>query len=104
MPDTDAKKGADAKAPEPRAANEPPKDAVLEHPVIGALAGTIKALEERTRAQGPASATPDLDRSPRGGRFLRDGVLIDAHGREINEDGSLKHPERQQVDAFGRLI
>jgi hypothetical protein len=70
--------------------------------VTPTLVETLKNLEQRSRPAGYASATEGLDEAPEGGRFKVRGVLVNAHGRELNEDGSLKHPEERQVDVYGR--
>jgi hypothetical protein len=90
-----------ARAAAPAAAPEAKDKA---DPVVATLVKSVQQLEERTRAAGPATAKADLDVAPAGGRYKVKGKLVNAHGRELNDDGSLKHPEQQQVDAFGRLV
>jgi hypothetical protein len=69
-----------------------------------ALVETLKNLEARSRPAGYASATPGLDEAPDGKPVYRvKGRLVNAHDREVNEDGSLVHPEQQSVDVYGRL-
>jgi hypothetical protein len=69
-----------------------------------ALVETLKNLEARSRPAGYASATPGLDEAGEKGPVYRvRGRLVNAHDREVNEDGSLVHPEQQQVDVYGRL-
>ncbi len=41
----------------------------------------------------PAGEVRKLDETPGGGRFIKDGVLINHDGQPINEDGTLKAPE-----------
>jgi hypothetical protein len=85
-----------AAAPTP--APLPPADAT------SAIVETLKNLEQRSRPAGYASATPGLDEAGEKGPVYRvKGRLVNAHDREVNEDGSLKHPEQQQVDVYGRL-
>ena len=76
------------------------------HPadVNASVAETLKHLEERTRLAAPQAATPDLDKTVPGGKYIRRGALINAHGREIHPDGTLVHPEEQKIDQFGRLV
>lgn len=95
-----APRAAAAPAPAPTAAPEPKDKADS----TALLADAIKALAERTPAPGGIAAAPDMDVTQPGGRFNVGNKLVNAHGRELNEDGSLKHPEQQQVDAFGRLV
>jgi hypothetical protein len=69
-----------------------------------ALVETLKNLEARSRPAGYASATPGLDEAGERGPVYRvKGRLVNAHDREVNEDGSLVHPEQQSVDVYGRL-
>jgi hypothetical protein len=68
---------------------------------------TLVALAEamkRIAPAGAAAATQGLDETKPGGIYLVNGVKVNAHGREVNDDGSLKHPEQQQVNAFGQLV
>lgn len=72
--------------------------------VTPSLVETLKHLEQRSRPAGYASATPGLDEAgEKGPVYLVKGRRVNAHGREVNEDGSLVHPEQQQVDIYGRL-
>lgn len=93
-----AKAEQDAKA---RAA-EPPKPA-------DTTAALAEAVRNFSRVQAPAAPTEDIDKTVRGGKYrVKDNAgkfkLVNANGREIDEDGKLLHPEEQRVDAFGRLV
>jgi hypothetical protein len=88
-----AKAEQDAKA---RAA-EPPKPA-------DTTAALAEAVRNFSRVQAPAAPTEDIDKTVRGGKYLVNKKLVNANGREIDEDGKLLHPEEQRVDAFGRLV
>jgi cytoskeletal protein RodZ len=88
-------------APAPAAATAP---APIHADATPALVETLKNLEARSRPAGYASATEGLDEAPEGGKFLVRGVLVNAAGRELNEDGSLKHPEQRRVNEFGQLV
>jgi hypothetical protein len=92
---------APAPTPAPVAA---PAPAPLHADATPALVETLKNLEARSRPAGYASATEGLDEAPEGGKFLVRGVLVNAAGRELNEDGSLKHPEQRRVNEFGQLV
>lgn len=92
-----AKADQDAKA---KASATQPADAET----LTALAESVKNLEQRTRAAAPAPATEGLDQTTPGGKFRVKGKLVNANGREIDEDGKLLHPEQVQVDAFGRKV
>jgi hypothetical protein len=84
---------AAAAAPPP-----PPADAT------SAIVETLKNLEQRSRPAGYASATPGLDEAGEKGPVYRvQGRLVNAHGRDVHEDGSLVDPKQQQVDMYGRL-
>jgi hypothetical protein len=98
---------AAATAPAPAPAPAPataPAPAPLHADATPALVETLKNLEARSRPAGYASATEGLDEAPEGGKFLVRGVLVNAAGRELNEDGSLKHPEQRRVNEFGQLV
>jgi hypothetical protein len=89
---------APARAPAPAPAPPPPDDPT------SAIVETLKNLEQRSRPAGYASATPGLDEAGEKGPIYRvRGRLVNAHDREVNEDGTLKHPEQQQLDVYGRL-
>jgi hypothetical protein len=94
---------APAPAPTPAPAATP-APAPLHADATPALVETLKNLEARSRPAGYASATEGLDEAPEGGKFLVRGVLVNAAGRELNEDGSLKHPEQRRVNEFGQLV
>jgi hypothetical protein len=98
---------APAPAPAPAPAAAPavaPAPAPIHADATPALVETLKNLEARSRPAGYASATEGLDEAPEGGKFLVRGVLVNAAGRELNEDGSLKHPEQRRVNEFGQLV
>jgi hypothetical protein len=98
---------APAPAPTPAPAATPaaaPAPAPIHADATPALVETLKNLEARSRPAGYASATEGLDEAPEGGKFLVRGVLVNAAGRELNEDGSLKHPEQRRVNEFGQLV
>jgi hypothetical protein len=95
---------ATAPAPTPAPAATAPAPAPIHADATPALVETLKNLEARSRPAGYASATEGLDEAPEGGKFLVRGVLVNAAGRELNEDGSLKHPEQRRVNEFGQLV
>jgi hypothetical protein len=89
---------APARAAAPAPAPPPPADAT------SAIVETLKNLEQRSRPAGYASATPGLDEAGEKGPVYRvQGRLVNAHGRDVHEDGSLVDPKQQQVDMYGRL-
>lgn len=92
-----AEADARAKAAAPAAPAKPEE-------TTATLAEAVKNLERRTRLPGPAAPTAELDRTVPGGKYLVKGKLVNAHGREVDEQGRLLHPEQQQVDAHGRLV
>lgn len=67
-------------------------------------AAILKNLEQRTRTAGMATATEGLDETVPGGKYRVKGKLVNAHGREVDEDGKLLHPEEQRVNEFGQLV
>lgn len=98
---------APEKAPEKAAADAKagtPADPAGGNDSVQTLAASIANLEQRTRLGTPAGATADLDRTVPGGKFRVRGKLVNAHGREIDDDGKLLHPEEQQLDPFGRKV
>ena len=68
------------------------------------LVNVVAGLEARTRNLMPVGATVGLDETDHGGRYIKNGKLVNANNRELNEDGSLKHPEQIRTDAFGREV
>jgi hypothetical protein len=106
-PPAPAPAAATAPAPAPAPAAAPaaaPAPAPIHADATPALVETLKNLEARSRPAGYASATEGLDEAPEGGKYLVRGVLVNAAGRELNEDGSLKHPEQRRVNEFGQLV
>ncbi len=69
-------------------------------------AGSVLVVDHATAVQREQAAiNADLAANPRdvtipGGRFLKGGVLVNAYGHEIDEDGKLKNPE----DRFSETI
>lgn len=98
---SDEHKPADPKSAEAKKAEADKARAAQPDPNVAALA---EVLRKAGQAAGPAGATPDLDVAPPGGRFIVDGKAVNCNGRELNDDNTLKHPEEQKVDAYGRLI
>jgi hypothetical protein len=72
---------------------------------VKALADAL-VLATRSVQAGPQvpTATEGMDQTIKGGKFLVEGKLVNAHGREIDEEGNILHPEQLQQDMFGRLV
>lgn len=68
------------------------------------LVDAVRDIQNRIRPSGHAAATPGLDETTPGGKFRVRGKLVNAHNREINDDGTLVHPEDVQTDPFGRRV
>jgi membrane protein involved in colicin uptake len=104
-----AKAEADAKARTAQAlASAPapatPQFAAADAGTLAAITETLRSMQNRLLPAGAATATEGLDRTKPGGFFIVNGVKQNSAGRELNDDGSLKHPEQQRVNEFGQLV
>jgi hypothetical protein len=77
----------------------PPAD-----PAAAAMMSYFNQLNQKLSGAGPAGPTEGLSETVPGGKFRVGNRIVDCHQRELNEDGSLKYPERQRLDAFGRMV
>jgi len=80
------------------------RDEQEENP-LAQLARILGQMEERTKSSGPAFATPGMSETIPGGKYIVKGKLVNAHNREIDQDGNILHPEQLQQDPFsGRAV
>lgn len=70
---------------------------------MAAIAEVMKGMQQRVAPAAPA-ATEGLDKTQPGGCYLVGGKKVNAHGRELNDDGSIMHPEQLRVNEFGQLV
>jgi hypothetical protein len=68
------------------------------------LVAAVKDIQSRINPAGVAHATVGLDETQPGGIYIVKGVKVNAHGRELKADGSIKHPEEQRVNEFGQMV
>jgi hypothetical protein len=107
-----AKATADAEArtraatAHPAAAPAPatPQFAAADTGTLAAITETLRSMQNRLLPAGAATATEGLDETQPGGFYIVDGVKVNSAGRELNDDGSLKHPDQQRVNEFGQLV
>lgn len=105
-----AAKPADVAAkPAPAPAPAPAPSAPATHAdtstvaTMAAIAEAMKGMQQRVAPAAP-TATEDLDKTQPGGMYLVGGKKVNANGRELNDDGSIKHPEQLRVNEFGQLV
>jgi hypothetical protein len=101
-----AKSDADAKTRTAQAlasAPAPAQPAAADANTTSTLVALAQAMQ-RIAPVGAAAATANLDETQPGGFFVVNGVKVNSAGRELNDDGSLKHPEQQRVNEFGQLV
>jgi hypothetical protein len=101
-----AKSEADAKArtaQAPASAPAPAQPAAADPNTTSTFVALAEAIKRITPA-GASHATAGLDTTQPGGFYVVNGVKVNAHGRELNDDGSLKYPEQQRVNEFGQLV
>lgn len=105
---------APAPAPAPTVAAQPvaarpaaPQSATADQNVVnalGTLAEAMKDVQSRINPAAASVATANLDETKPGGFFIVGGKKVNSAGRELNDDGSLKHPEQQRINEFGQLV
>jgi hypothetical protein len=100
--DADAKVRATAPTPPPPAPVQPAEAAHTD--AMTTLAAAVKDIQQRMSPAAASIPTADLDKTQPGGFYIVNGVNVNSHGRELNDDGSLKHPEQQRVNEFGQLV
>jgi hypothetical protein len=98
------KSEADAKARTAQSlASAPVQPAAADASTTSTLVALAQAMQ-RIAPVGAAAPTANQDEPQPGGFFIVNGVKVNSAGRELNDDGSLKHPEQQRVNEFGQLV
>lgn len=82
----------------------PAQPAASDPRTLATMVETMQAMQRRIAPLAAAGATPDLDVTQPGGFYIVKGVKVNAHGRELNDDGSIKYPDQQRVNEFGQLV
>lgn len=68
-----------------------------------AVIEVLKGMQQRV-APAAQAATEGLDKTQPGGMYLVGGKKVNANGRELNDDGSIKYPEQLRVNEFGQMV
>jgi hypothetical protein len=97
-----------ATAPAP-AVNAPAPAPAPDHPHNDRLAQALEKLGDHLARPAPAPYRNDpalascglSESKVPGGMYRVRGKLVNAHGREIDQEGNVLHPEQIQVDPFG---
>lgn len=105
QPGTTAPVAGHSVGPAATPSNAPPSPAPQSDP-IQAIADALTQAANRVQPARavPAHKTEGLDTTVKGGKFLVNGRLVNANGREIDEDGKILRPEELTQDIFGRVV
>jgi hypothetical protein len=71
---------------------------------LQAITETLQQMQTRLVPAGAAHATQGLDETQPGGVYIVRGVRVNANGRELNDDGSIKYPDQLRVNEFGQMV